>query len=188
MWDDKVDLKHFIVRLLQTQALVSPARTVIVRIHIKSQPAHVLTRSGQGVNVIEQRPENAAAAKFLRDIDALNPPKVAVAPVAPFVSDEQLPGYYRGAVLFSFGQKVSSLRRITQQSRDSRLHSRRIQSALLGFPRHAQIEIGDERSIRQFSCSNRNRWSLEEAGALFKTRVQTSQCKTAIAEWRSKWF
>jgi len=55
------------------------------------------------------------------------------------------------------------------------LHSCRIQSASLGFPRHAQIEIGNKRGIRQFSCSNRNLWTLAESGALFKTAIQTSQ-------------
>src|SRR6266404_7529841 len=121
--------------------------------------------------MVEQRSENTTGAKFLRDIDALNPPKIAVAPIAPFISDEQLPGHDSFALLFGFGQEVGPFGRMTQQSGDSSLHSRIVQPALLGFPSHAQVEVSDKGGIRQCSGSNRNRAKLADAGALFKKAI-----------------
>ncbi len=53
----------------------------------------------------KQRLENAATAEIRPHINALQPPDVAVAPIAPFVRDEELADDF----VVAHGDKVSSL-------------------------------------------------------------------------------
>jgi hypothetical protein len=80
----------------------------------------------------------------------LNPPKIAIAPIAPFVGNHQLSG--NNPVHFS--EIIESLGGVGQQSRDPLLDTERLQAKVLGFPRQAQIEIGDDDGVGQASLSD----------------------------------
>lgn len=100
--------------------------------------------------MFEQGAKNPLAAEFFHDIDALNPPEIPVAPIAPFVSDQQLAGSHP----VTFGNEVNALGRILQQRHHARCHARRLEPQLLGFQRQTHIAIGDERGVGDFCLAD----------------------------------
>ena len=110
---------------------------------IKPQAADVLPRSGQSLNVLEQRAKNPLAAKWFQHIDALNPPEISIAPVAPLARDQKL----AGELAVSFCHEINSLARIVQQRLNPRRHRGRGKPALLGLPRQPPVAVHDERRV-----------------------------------------
>ena len=107
------------------------------------QSANIFLRGGLGGGMAEERLENAAPAKLLLHIDALQPPKIPVAPVAPLIRDEDL-AKDRALV---FGHKIDAPGGIAQNRLHPRSHDRRIQPEILGLQRQRDVERGDHVAV-----------------------------------------
>ena len=79
----------------------------------------------------------------------MDPPKVAVAPIAPFVSDQEL----ADDIFADLGDEISPFGRIADERFDAGTDASGIQFDLLGFVREARVEIGDRFNIPQSSFS-----------------------------------
>ncbi len=90
--------------------------------------------------MLKERPKNSAAAKLLHDIDALNPPEISIAPVAPFVGEQQLADGFAAA----FRDEINSFRGVTEQGAHAERHPRRVECQQLGFPGKAYVAVRDE--------------------------------------------
>ena len=60
---------------------------------IKAQPLYLRIVAGQGFDMLVEFFENPLPTVIRVNVDALNPPQVAVAPIAPLVSDHRLADY-----------------------------------------------------------------------------------------------
>src|SRR5437660_6494827 len=100
---DKIQLTYLVIGLFEAAAFVGLPRAPIIRVHVEAQTAHVSMRPGQCPDMFEKRAEDTSAPERHGHINALNPPKISVAPITPFVSDEQLSRNRRRAVVFDFG-------------------------------------------------------------------------------------
>ena len=76
------------MRLLKAESFVGQARAVIVLFHVKADAANIFSRGSLFAHMRKQGFEHAARTELRMDIDALQPPEISVAPIAPFVSDE----------------------------------------------------------------------------------------------------
>jgi hypothetical protein len=146
----EIDFKQFVVGGLQSQAVVSLAGAGIVRVHIQAQAADVGSLAGEIVQMTEQGAEHAAAAAVLADEHALDPPEISVAPIAPFVGDEQLPG--EGAV--DFRHKINSFRGIAEQGVDAGSDPFGIKPPLFGLEREAEIAVRNKGGVGSFGLSD----------------------------------
>jgi hypothetical protein len=97
-------------------------------------------RAGQ--HVIEQGFKHAAPPKIGAHIDALQPPKIAVAPIAPFVGNHQLSDH-RAARL---GHEISAFGRVAQQRIHTGLDHCRVQGEVLGL--FGQFDIESCQNVR----------------------------------------
>lgn len=140
VFENEIRLKEFIVRLPHSKFGIDLFCARVFHRNIQPQSANARLRPSQRVDMLKQGAKNSPAAKCLDDINALNPPKGSVAPVAPFVSHEDLSNGLAG----DLGKEIKTLARILQQGRDSGGHDFRVQLALLGFKRHPHIAVRDE--------------------------------------------
>ena len=89
----------------------------------------------EGFDVRVEGFEDAAAARFGKRVDALNPPERAVAPVRPFVGNHHL----TGGLAVDFGDQVEAARGIVEDGADSGAQRVYIQGATFGFEGHAGV-------------------------------------------------
>src|SRR6266481_3048767 len=97
--------QHQISRFDHPQTPVGLLGSMVLVIDIESQADDRRIVSGGMGNVFKECPEDAAAAGLQAHVDALNPPKPAVAPIAPFGRDHDLPNHKSGIL----GQKIKRL-------------------------------------------------------------------------------
>ena len=116
-------------------------------VDVEPEPANIGAGFGELIDVIEKGAKDALAAKAFGDVDALNPPEVAIAPIAPFVSDEQLADDDAFAVCLGFGNKVGAFCGIAQKRENAVADGIDFELALFGFQGHARVEIGDDGSV-----------------------------------------
>jgi len=147
---DEIDLKNFVFCSAEASLLVGFPGASVVRFHVEAQAADIGLLFGQGLNMAIERSKYSIATKLFRDINALDPPKIPVPPITPFVRDEQLACdftiYLRDIVRASRG--------VAQESGHSGEYAIRIQTPFLGFPSDPGIEIGDNRGIAWCSSSD----------------------------------
>ena len=139
----EIDFEQFVIGGLQAEAVVGLARAGVVRVHVEAQAADVRLLPREFVQVSEHRAEHAAAAAGFDHEDALDPPEISVAPIAPFVGDEQL----AGARAIGFGDEINSLRGVAQQGVDAGGDAFGMQPPMLGLEREAQIAVREERGV-----------------------------------------
>ena len=91
------------------------------------------------MDVLKERGENATCAIRLAHIHALNPPKISIAPIAPFISEQQLAGERP----IHLGDKVDTLGGIVEQRLDAFENELQVERAMFGFQRQPRVELGD---------------------------------------------
>lgn len=154
MSEDEVGFEKVVIGLFQAEAIVSLFCFVIVSFDVKAEAANVRAIFGESVDVIVEPFEDARAAEFFRDINALYPPEIAVAPIAPFISDEELSGDDPFVVPLDFSEIINAFSSVVEEGGDAFAGAVRVESALLGFPGHAQIEIGDGGGVGDSCCAD----------------------------------
>jgi len=92
----------------------------------------------------EQFPEDPLSAKLRFDVHALDPPKIAVPPIAPFVSDHQL----AGDCSLRFRDVINTFRWVGQERFHACFDAVGIQSQSLRFQGQAQIIFRDYWRVR----------------------------------------
>jgi hypothetical protein len=122
-----VELEYFVAGGLHSQLLIRMPGAGVVRMHVEPKTGNVLFREGQVLKEIEQPPKNALATKFGLYINALQPPKVAVAPITPFVGNHDLA--HDGSLDFCY--KVEPLGWVLQYGIDSGPDALRFQPEIL---------------------------------------------------------
>ena len=134
------------MRGFHPEFFVNLLRSGVFFFNIEPKTADVFLFAGGFFHKIIQKPVNSASAVFGQNINALNPPKPAVAPIAPFKSHHQTAG--DAPVLF--GDRVKSLTLIFKNRRDAALQNLAVESFALGFERHCLIELDQRRRVRIF--------------------------------------
>ena len=140
----EIEFKNFVVGLFESQLVIRLAGAVIVGFDVEPQIWHVAFLPSQLADMLKERPEDARAAMGFGNVDALNPPNVSVAPVAPLVGDQELPG--EGAV--DFGNVIDAPGGMIQQRRNTGQDAGRLKLEGLGFHGQAPVEIGDDLRVR----------------------------------------
>src|SRR5512140_281489 len=104
------------MRAEHPKLFVGAARAPIPGMHVEPQAPNIRPGKGQAADMREQRAKDAFAAEFRVHIDTLEPPNVAVPPIAPLICDhdlaDNLPRLFR--------KEVKSFGLISQQSLDPR--------------------------------------------------------------------
>src|SRR5882672_1857552 len=93
----------------------------------------------------EKQAENAASTRILADVHRLDPPEVAVPPVAPFGRVHQLPERLAGFL----GDEVPSLRGILEQGAYTRHQEPAIELTLLGLGGDPRVGIDNEFKVAE---------------------------------------
>jgi hypothetical protein len=100
--------------------------------------------------MLKQGRENSACAKRLAHINTLNPPKISIAPIAPFVSEQQLAD--RRPI--HLGHIIGSLGGIVDQRLDAFENELQVKRALFGFQRQLRVELGDGWRVSESGLSD----------------------------------
>jgi len=100
--------------------------------------------------MLKQGRENSPRAKRLAHIHALNPPKISIAPIAPFVSEQQLAD--RRPI--HLGHIIGSLGGIVDQRLDAFENELQVKRALFGFQRQLRVELGDGWRVSESGLSD----------------------------------
>src|SRR5439155_879092 len=95
--------------------------------------------AGKRLDVCIERAEHAGAAMIRVDVDALDPPKVSVAPVAPFGREHQL----ADDLASSAGHEVSCTGWIAKGGSDPSANKFQRQFLSFGFFRHGYVKRDD---------------------------------------------
>src|SRR5258708_10547761 len=82
-------LEDLIVLAVHAEARVNLLRGNVAAIDVETDAAYARIRVDDLLHVLVQACVDSLASIFRAHVDALNPPDNAVAPVAPFVRDEQ---------------------------------------------------------------------------------------------------
>jgi hypothetical protein len=121
-----------------------------MRVHIKAKAAHAGMRLRPGMDLLEQFSEHAAAAELRFDIDTLNPPEIAIAPVTPLLCDHKL----AGNLPLDFGDEIGAFGGIGEHGPDAATHAFGIELDPLGFRRDGEVEFNDGIQIGLVCLSN----------------------------------
>src|SRR5262249_34677475 len=83
-------LQHKVARALHAQAQIGLLRDMVLFFDIETQSDHGRIGDGRRMDMLIESTENTLAARVSADIDALDPPDPAIAPVAPLARQHQL--------------------------------------------------------------------------------------------------
>src|SRR5262249_2991153 len=152
---------------------------LILAFDIEAQANHLRIGARRCVNVVVHYAKDATPSRFFPNIDALNPPNPAVAPIAELKRDAQLAE--DGALFFS--QEVKALWRVGEHGRPAALHPVPIERFGFRFLCQAAVKLHNNRRI-----GGRCRADLHWHGCLNFLQL-VSSLKATVAEgppWTSK--
>src|SRR5215475_7343600 len=86
----KVEFEYLIAGALHAQLFIRTAGAGVVRVHVKANAGNILSGERQFLKVLEQPSKNPLITKFGPYVNALQPPKVTVAPITPLVGNHDL--------------------------------------------------------------------------------------------------
>src|SRR5262249_19807550 len=126
--------------------------TGVLLFDVETQPDDAGVGFGFATQLVEERPKNPLPAIIGMDVHALQPPDVAVAPVAPFVSVHKLT--HRAASIR--GDEVTSLARIGQQRPHTRFDMRAVECFPLALFGQQAVEFNNNRPVVSDSRTDSN--------------------------------
>src|SRR5262245_10543922 len=136
----------------QTQIAVGFVGTGVLFFDVKAQADDAGVGFGFTAQLVEERPEDPLSAMLRMNVHALQPPDVAIAPVAPLVGVHQLPD---GAPRVG-GDQVTSLAGVGQQSPHAWLDMRAVEYFPLTLFGQEAIEFDDCRPVVRDSGTDSN--------------------------------
>ena len=139
-----------IMRLFQLEPRIGLERPIVVLFNIKPDAGNIPLLLRLGQNKVKQSQEDAAPPKVRPDEDALQPPKIAIAPIAPFVGNHQLPHDLRARL----GHKISAFGGVAQNRVHARLNRRGLQNEILGLPGQFDIKPRQDVHVSRNSFSD----------------------------------
>ena len=142
--------ENLIFRRLHTQTQVRVPRARIIGMHVEPQAAYVLTSPSDITEVLEKSAKDSHLSQFFSDVNALQPPEIAIAPITPFVSDHHL----TSDDSIHLGNIIDSLGGVFQDSRYSNSDAIRVEAQLFRLFGQSQIEFGDYSGIGNIGLSN----------------------------------
>ncbi len=172
----EVQFVDLIAGRAQAQARVGLLGPNVIGVHIQAQTADIAALLGLFANKFVKRSEHVAPTPIRADINTLNPPKVAIAPIAPFQGDEQLADE-RGR---GFGHPVNAFGRVGQDGGNARAQEGSIQFQMLRFLSEERVELRDDRRVQRCRLAKRNTGAQAMIGL---RRMDFS----AIAKFRSSY-
>ncbi len=141
---------NLIIAPLHPEPFVGLLRSRVVTLNIEANTADISCLFGFSHDVRVKRFENSLAARGLIHVDTLQPPEVAVAPVAPLIRDQHL----ADEVFTEFRNKISPFGWIADQSFDTGANGCRIEANVFSLMSQERIEIGNDFNVPQFSFSD----------------------------------
>src|SRR5690606_7926536 len=130
--------------------------------------ADIRGRAGKRFHVTVQAGKNPLAPAVVAYEDALYPPEHPVAPVAPFISDHELPD----DLAVYLGHPVPTPARILEHRPDARVDQLRRKRASFGLHRHLHIELDDRSRVGGTRVANDEIPHLTSAPAPDSFRTQ----------------
>ena len=106
---------------------------------VEAETPYVLSGTRATPDVVVQVAKDSLTAVSFGDVDRLNPPKDAVAPIRPFVSNHEATSHFATA----FGDDIEAIGRLSEQAFDTGRDGAQIQYLLLGFHSHLTVELGE---------------------------------------------
>ena len=169
---------NLIITPLHSEPFVRFLRSRVVTLDIEANTANIscLFRFSHHVRV--KRFENSLSARGLIYVNTLQPPEVAVAPVAPFVRDQHL----TDKVFTEFGDKIRSFGRIAHQSFDTGANGCRIETNVFSLMRQERIEVSDDFNVPQFSFSDNG---IDEIRILARNTKSIFDATTSARRFRA---
>src|SRR5712691_439698 len=158
---------HHVAGWRQSEPLVSRLRGGVVFFDIQPQTGNVRRRGGFGLQVLDQLAEDPLASKVGMHIDTLQPPNLAVAPVAPFKRVHHLADHSP----VEAGDEVTAVTRIRQDRPHTELHGRTIELLAFGLGRQTTVEVNDDLFVSRIGLSDDERH--HRTLALLEQRIWT---------------
>jgi hypothetical protein len=112
--EHEILFEHPIIAGRKSELTIHRLSDVVVLLDVETDSTHIVTGSHIAKERFVHAPIHALAAPGRRDIDALDPPKCGIAPVAPLVCDEQLSDDGR----FFFGQFRDQIKSLSCRFQD----------------------------------------------------------------------
>ena len=135
---DEIGLEDFVGCPGQADVGIDPLGDGVVLLDVETDAGHVPLAFSFPQHVVVQLFEHAASSPFLFDVHALQPPKDAIPPVAPFKGDQHLPDRPPGGPVFH--HHVKPLGGVRQQRFHTGLEEGPVQFPALGFPGESQVK------------------------------------------------
>lgn len=152
----KQSLENHIARFTKAQTSVAFSGRSILSLHVEADAAAIDIRFTEFFNVHKESSEHALAAKIGMHVDTLNPPDLAVPPIAPLKRMSRLP--HDSSVDHS--HKVPSSLGLGNKASDSVSDRSGIKFPSFGFPTQRKVEMGNGFYVCGYGLSDLNHGSL----------------------------
>src|SRR3989442_10681757 len=139
-----------VVRALHPRSAIGGLRAAIVVLDVETKADHGAVSRRELSDVCIHPAIDAAPAVLRVDIDALDPPEVAVSPVAPFLGDHQRADHPAAQLGHAVEAGVGPPQKCAHAGAD---HPRQ-QQLLLGLERHRAVEGDERRRIARLRTAN----------------------------------
>jgi hypothetical protein len=116
---------------------------MILPFDVQADPADSRFGSGFDQDMIVHGSKHAPATPVWRDIDALDPPKDSVSPIAPFIGDHELPDRLVSLRFWKFGDDIEPILGAFQECKSPLAQGGKIKPASFCFEGHRPIELDD---------------------------------------------
>jgi subtilisin-like proprotein convertase family protein len=133
-------LEDQIVLAVHAAAAVDVLGRGIAAVDVETDAADVGVALGDAPHVLVQPRVDALAAVLRPHVDALDPPDVAVAPVAPLVGDH----HRRDDAAVRLGDEVAAARRLVEDGAHAARDHRRLEIDRLGLAGHGLLKLDDQ--------------------------------------------
>ena len=135
-------LEDPVVGLLHPEARVGLLRDAVLALDVEAEAAHTRVARGLALGVVVEPAVDAAPPVVGPDVDALNPPEEAVAPVAPLVGEHHRAD--RGGPALAggvLGDDVEAVLRALEQVADAGREGLPRELQPFGLARHREVEL-----------------------------------------------
>ena len=138
------------MRALHAGGTISRLRAPIASLHVQAETADGAVLRREHLHVPIQARVDAAAAELRLHVDALDPPEVAVSPVAPLFGDHQRGDQLAAELRHRVEARVGPAQKSAHAGADDLRH----QYLALGLERHRAVERDERRGVAPRGLAN----------------------------------